>query len=82
MGHGLNEGSDLPHVFKAVPMIEDGVEIIWVSLMLFGGEARRELYAYCGELKRQDKQGISEQAGSPRKVKSSVIQDTANTAML
>jgi hypothetical protein len=50
MGHGLDEESDLPHVFKAVPMIEDGVEIVWVSLMLFGGEARRELYAYCGEL--------------------------------
>ncbi len=41
---------DLPQVFNAVPMVEDCVEIVWISMVLLGGEVRRELYACCGEL--------------------------------
>jgi hypothetical protein len=49
-------------------MVEYCVEIVWESLVLFGGEARRELYGYrhCGELQRQDIPGINEQEGSPQ----------------
>jgi hypothetical protein len=43
-------GIGLPQVFNAVPMVEDCVGVVWMSLVLLGGEARRELYACCGEL--------------------------------